>query len=108
MPEDPNYKMPEKDKNKIMHISRPISKETILMGSDTGGEWTAKTIVGNNITLSITADSQADADKFFKSLSEGGKATMPMSKTFWSDYFGMCTDKFDINWMISFNENAGK
>jgi PhnB protein len=108
MPEDPNYKIPEKDKNKIMHISLPISKETILMGSDTGGEWAAKTIVGNNITLSITAESQADADKFFKSLTEEGKATMPMSKTFWGDYFGMCTDKFDINWMISFNENVGK
>jgi PhnB protein len=91
-----------------MHISLPISEETILMGSDTGGEWAANTIVGNNITLSITAESQADADKFFKSLSEGGKATMPMSETFWGDYFGMCTDKFDINWMISFNEKAGK
>jgi PhnB protein len=108
MPGDPNYKMPEKDKNKIMHISLPISEETILMGSDTGGEWAANTIVGNNITLSITAESQADADKFFKSLSEGGKATMLMSKTFWGDYFGMCIDKFDINWMISFNENTRK
>lgn len=108
MPEDPNYKMPEKDKNKIMHISLPISDETILMGSDTGGEWAANTVVGNNITLSITADSKEKADEFFKRLTEGGKATMPMSKTFWGDYFGMCTDKFDINWMISFNENAGK
>jgi PhnB protein len=108
MPENPEYKMPEKDKNKIMHISLPISKETILMGSDTGGEWAAKTVVGNNITLSITAESQADADRFFKSLSDGGKASMPMSKTFWGDYFGMCQDKFEINWMISFNENAPK
>jgi PhnB protein len=106
MPENPEYKMPEKDKNKIMHISLPISKETILMGSDTGGEWAAKTVVGNNITISITAESQADADRFFKSLSDGGKASMPMSKTFWGDYFGMCQDKFEINWMISFNENA--
>jgi PhnB protein len=31
---------------------------------------------------------------------------MPMSQTFWGDYFGMCTDKFDINWMVSFNENS--
>lgn len=106
MPEDPNYKMPEKDKNKIMHISLPISNETILMGSDTGGEWAAKTNIGNNISLSITAGNKEDADKFFNSLSKDGKATMPMSKTFWGDYFGMCTDKFDINWMISFNENT--
>jgi PhnB protein len=62
--------------------------------------------VGNNITLSITAGSKEDADRFFNSLSEGGKATMPMGQTFWGDYFGMCTDKFDINWMVSFNENS--
>lgn len=106
MPENPEYRIPEKDKNKIMHISLPISKETILMGSDTGGEWATQTIVGNNITLSITAESKADADRFFNTLSEGGKASMPMANTFWGDYFGMCQDKFSINWMISFNENA--
>ncbi|GJM35566.1 MAG: VOC family protein [Saprospiraceae bacterium] len=106
MPDDPNYSISEKDKNKIMHISLPLSKETTLMGSDTGGEGAAKTEVGNNISLSITASSKADADRFFAALSKGGKATMPMNKTFWGDYFGMCTDQFDINWMISFNENA--
>jgi PhnB protein len=31
---------------------------------------------------------------------------MPMNKTFWGDYFGMFTDKFGINWMVSFNENS--
>jgi len=29
---------------------------------------------------------------------------MPMNKTFWGDYFGMFTDKFGINWMVSVNE----
>lgn len=37
-------------------------------------------------------------------LSEGGKVNMPMDQTFWGSYFGMCTDKFDINWMISFGQ----
>jgi len=108
MPPDPNYSLPEEDKNKIMHMSLPISDETILMGSDSAGEWAPKTVIGNNISLSITAESKEDADRFFNSLSKGGKATMPMNKTFWGDYFGMCTDKFGINWMIGFNENAGK
>ena len=31
---------------------------------------------------------------------------MPMDDTFWGDYFGMCTDQFGINWMISYNEAA--
>src|SRR5690606_39179395 len=97
--------MPEEDMEKIMHVSLPLAGGTMLMGSDTGGEWAPKTIIGNNISVSITAASKEDADRYFNGLSAGGLVTMPMDKTFWGDYFGMCKDKFDINWMISFNEN---
>ena len=107
MPEDVEHPGSDDD-DKIMHISLPISKETILMGSDTGGEWGHNTIIGNNISISIGAQSKEDADHFFNGLSAGGKVTMPMADTFWGDYFGMCTDRFNINWMISFNENALK
>jgi PhnB protein len=104
MPPQEGMELPKEALNKIMHITLPISDETLLMGSDTGGEWAAKTVVGNNITISITADSKEQADHFFNSLSEGGRVNMPMDKTFWGSYFGMCTDKFDINWMISFGQ----
>ena len=104
MPPQEGMELPEKDMNKIMHVSMPISKETMLMGSDVGGEWAQDLVVGTNITLSITADSKEQADHLFDSLSKGGKVSMPMDKTFWGSYFGMCTDKFDINWMISFGE----
>ncbi len=50
------------------------------------------------------ADTKEQADHFFNSLSEGGKVNMPMDLTSWGSYFGMCTDKFDINWMISFGQ----
>ena len=93
------------DDEKIMHISLPISKETVLMGCDTGGEWASSFRPGNNFSLSITADSKESADRLFDSLSAGGKVTMSMNKTFWGDYFGMFTDQFGINWMVSFNEN---
>jgi PhnB protein len=107
IPSDEEIQIPEEAKNKIMHISLPISKETMMMGSDTGGEWAPQTIIGNNISISITAGSKEDADKLFGSLSAGGKITMPIASTFWGDYFGMFTDKFQINWMVSFNENQG-
>jgi len=94
------------DGNRIMHICLPISKETMLMGSDTGGEWAANFQKGNNFTISIHTDSKNEADKLFNGLSSDGKATMPMNQTFWGDYFGMLTDKFGINWMISFNEKV--
>src|SRR5688500_9769952 len=105
MPPQEGMKMSEADQDRIMHISLPISKETMLMGSDTGGEWAAHTVVGNNFSISVNADSKDQADKIFNALSSRGKVTMPMAQTFWGDYFGMCTDKFGINWMMSFNEN---
>jgi len=88
--------------DKIMHISLPVSQETMIMGSDTGGEWAAAFKPGNNFSISINTDSKDEADRLFKGLSEGGQVTMPLDQTFWGDYFGMWTDKFGINWMISY------
>ncbi len=105
MPADGGTKMDSKDENRIMHVSLPVSKETMLMGSDTGGEWAADYSKGNNFSISITTDSQAEADRLFNGLSKGGKVTMPLNKTFWGDYFGMFEDKFGVNWMVSFNES---
>jgi len=87
---------------KIMHVSLPISKETMLMGSDTGGEWASCHQQGNNFSVSVNTDSREEADRLFTGLSAGGQVTMPMQNTFWGDYFGMFTDKFGINWMVSF------
>ncbi|MDW5289245.1 VOC family protein [Formosa sp. PL04] len=104
MPPQEGVKLSEADKNKIMHISIPINDSTTLMGSDAAGDWGQKTTVGNNITLSLNVDSKSEADSFFKALSNGGKVSMPMENTFWGDYFGMCTDKFNINWMVNFEQ----
>ena len=97
----------EEEGNRIMHISLPISAETMLMGSDTGGDWAADLQPGNNFSISITTDSKEKADRFFAELSAGGQVTMPMEDTFWGDYFGMVSDRFGINWMIGFNASQG-
>lgn len=103
IPESEDYKVAEGDKNKIMHVSLPVGN-SILMGSDIGSEWASSFQQGNNFSVSITADSKDEANKLFKGLSEEGQITMPLADTFWGDYFGMFTDKFGVNWMISFNE----
>lgn len=103
MPETEAYKVPEADKNKIMHVSLPIGI-SILMGSDTGGDWAPTFKQGNNFSISISADSKEEADSIFNALSAGGQITMPLANTFWGDYFGMLTDQFGINWMMSYNE----
>ena len=103
-PQEGMAPMPAEAGEKIMHVCLPISTETMLMGSDTGGEWASNFKAGNNISISIHATTKDEADKLFNGLSDGGQQTMPMSQTFWGDYFGMLVDKFGVNWMISFNE----
>ena len=104
MPENPKFPVSESDKEKVMHISFPIGN-TMLMGSDTGGDWSANFKQGNNFSVSINTENKNEADRLFNELSEGGKIMMPMNKTFWDSYFGMFTDKFGIQWMVSFYEN---
>jgi PhnB protein len=108
MPESPDFPVAEEDKEKVMHVSFPISKETILMGSDTGGEWAANFTQGNNFSISINTDSKEEADRFFNDLSQKGKIIMPMNKIFWDSYFGMFKDQFGIQWMVSFDQAQRK
>lgn len=97
--------LPKEMENMILHIALPISKETSLMGSDTGGEWAPQFQQGNNFSIYVAAESKDDADRYFNELSVDGKITMPIDMMFWGDYFGSCTDKFGINWMVGFTEN---
>ncbi len=90
------------DLDKIMHISLPISKDTILMGSDANAA-SGAIKMGDNISLSINTTSREEADRLFLGLSADGIVKMPMSDTFWDAYFGMFTDKFGINWMVNFD-----
>src|SRR5690349_16749436 len=76
MPPTPGQEVPANELQKIMHISLPISKETILLGSDSLEAY-GKVAVGDNISISINADSEAEATKLFNGLSAGGKVTMP-------------------------------
>jgi len=86
---------------KIMHISLPISKETILMGCDNADVSGEETIIGNNISLSIDIADRDEADRIFAELSVGAEIKMPLSETFWGAYFGTLTDRFGINWSIN-------
>ncbi len=101
MPADGGEPVDEEYGEKIMHISLPISNETVLMGSDVGGEWSPQFVQGNNFSLSIGADSKEEAERLFSELSADGQVVMPLNTTFWGEYFGMFTDKFGINWMVS-------
>lgn len=91
----------DSEKDKIMHVSLPISEETALMGSDSSEAFGKPVKIGSNFSVSINTDTKEEAEDLFNKLSEGGKVTMPLEKTFWSPYFGMFMDKFGINWMVN-------
>lgn len=90
--------------SRIMHMGLPIGKNNMLMGCDIPEHF--EEARGNNFHISLDADSPAEADKLFAALSAGGKQTMPMARMFWGSYFGMVTDKFGVQWMISFDEGG--
>ncbi|WP_407402362.1 VOC family protein [Chryseobacterium sp.] len=104
MPPSEDYKVPSEDQDKIMHVCLPISNETMLMGSDAGGDWATKVVLGNNFSASINAESKQEAETLFTKLSENGVVTMPLEDTFWGAYFGMFTDQFGINWMVNYDD----
>lgn len=82
--------------NKVMHSQFQVG-DTTIMASD--GRCTgAPSFQG--ITLSISANSEAEADKLFAGLAEGGQVQMPLAKTFFASKFGMVADKFGVGWMV--------
>ena len=107
MPPSSEHPMSPEQGEKIMHISLPIGHGTVLFGSDSSEEFGHSTTTGNNFSISVNAKSHAEADHLFNGLSNGGHVTMPMTKQFWGSYFGMCTDKYGIQWMVSYEEKSG-
>ncbi len=96
------FKLSEKEENKIMHIALPIGKNSMLMANDVP-EFMGKTNENENRSkIVITAESKEEADKLFNGLSAGGQVEMPITDSPWGSYFGMFRDKYGIEWMVNF------
>lgn len=103
MPPSPEFTMPEKEADKIMHIALPIGKTSVLMASDTPEFMGRQNENENRSKISISADSKEEAGKLFNGLSAGGTIEMPIDESPWGSYFGMFRDKYGIEWMVSFD-----
>lgn len=99
--------IPEADQNKIMHVSLPISEDSVLMASDVLPSFGQDLVQGNNVIIAISPSSKEEADRLFSSLSEGGDIEMPIGEQVWGDYFGSFKDKFGIHWMVNFSRQQG-
>ena len=92
----PPTTMPQGSENKVMHASLRIG-DTTVMASD--GRCLGKPTF-QGFSLSLTAANEAQAERTFAALADGGQVQMPLGKTFFSPCFGMVTDRFGVTWMV--------
>ncbi len=89
---------PAEWRSKIMHARLKFDGGTIMASDGRPGTQPAK---DSDLTLSISLDDEARAERIFAALSQGGEVETPLQKMFWGAKFGMFTDKFGIDWMIN-------
>jgi PhnB protein len=84
------------DAEKVMHASLRIGDATIMVsdGCSIGGP------NFQGFALSLTVANEAEAERFFTALGNGGQVQMPLAKTFFSSKFGMVADRFGVLWII--------
>ncbi|WP_144159044.1 VOC family protein [Paraburkholderia sp. BCC1885] len=96
-PPDANRQVDPKFDNMVMHASVKIGSSVLMMSDNCMSD----TVTHDGFKLSLTANDAAHGEKLFNALAEGGKVDMPWQATFWSQGFGMLTDKFGIGWMVT-------
>ncbi len=99
---DPEGKLTEDEKQKVMHVSLPIGNN-VLMGTDAIESMSQRVEPGTNFSIAVTPDSREEADRLFNELGDGGNVVVPLQDMFWGDYFGLITDKLGIAWMVNFD-----
>ncbi len=93
---EPHKGTPPGSENKIIHASLNIAG-TVVLVSD--GHCMGKPVF-QGFALSFTVPTEAEADKYFAALADGGQIQMPLTRTFFSPRFGMCADRFGVSWMV--------
>jgi PhnB protein len=91
--------------DKVMHSQLETPAGFTLMASDTppGMPYDA----GNNISVSLSGDDEAELRGYWDKLADGGQVGLPLEKQMWGDVFGMCTDRFGITWMVNIAQPQG-
>jgi PhnB protein len=99
-PPNPEFALAEETKNLVMHALLNI-KGSNIMFSDTPADMPF--IAGNNISLIIGSKDMDEIKSLFNKLKEGGTVLMELQETFWSKSYGYLTDKFGIQWQLSYD-----
>ena len=87
------------EQNKVMHAQLTSPNDLVLMGADTPNS--LDYTVGTNISVSLSGDDEAELSGYYEKLVAGGSVTEPLAKAPWGDSFGMCIDRFGVNWLVN-------
>jgi PhnB protein len=85
--------------NMIMHSELEADNGITFMASDTPSRMEYR--AGTNMSMSLSGDNEAELKAYFEKLSAGGMVAMPLEKAIWGDSFGMCTDKYGVQWLVN-------
>lgn len=95
-------KLSAEEQDKLIHVTLDIGNGIIIMATDALQSMGRTVTQGNNVYTCLHTDTEAETEKIFGLLSEEGDIEMPLNKTFWGAYFGMCRDKYGVHWMINY------
>ena len=90
---------PEAYKDKILHANLTIGNMSLMCSDAMPGYYEVQK--GNDVTLMLGFDDEAEQTKIFEALAQGGTITMPLEDTFWQARFGSLIDKFGFNWSLN-------
>ena len=90
--------------DKIMHAMLEAENGITFMAADTPNRMEYRP--GANISMSLSGDNEKELTSYFEKLAAGGQITMPLEQAPWGDTFGMCADRFGVNWMVSISGPA--
>ena len=82
--------------DKVMHSAFRVGGSTILASDGCKPE----DGVQQGFQLALMVPTEAEADRAFDALADGGAVNMPLARTFWSPRYGMVKDRFGVHWMV--------
>jgi len=94
----PGVTIPDADKDRIIYTSLPIFGCNVMFSDCPPG---SEYVKGTNIALTLGSTNADEIKRLYNALSDGGSINMELGKTFFSELYGMVTDKFSITWQLS-------
>jgi PhnB protein len=88
----------------VMHSMLEASDGIVLMAADVPNRMEYHP--GNNFSLSLSGDDEQRLRGYFEKLADGGSISMPLNQAPWGDVFGMCSDKFGVNWLVNISDRS--